>query len=203
MALLGYTRVSTVHQDDELQRDALRTVGVQGDHIYSDVVSGTKEARTRPGMQRLLGFARPGDTVVVWRIDRLGRSLLDVLATVHELREKNIAVQSISDGIDPATTTGRLMLNMLGTLAEYERELIVERVNAGLAASRKAGTVFGRPLSDPKVIGEKLEVVWAARERGKSAADAARLAGWSRATLYRHQAQQATRDSAQGAFSGV
>ena len=203
MALLGYTRVSTVHQDDELQRDALRTVGVQADHIYSDVVSGTKEARTRPGMQRLLGFARPGDTIVVWRIDRLGRSLLDVLATVHELREKNIVVQSISDGIDPATTTGRLMLNMLGTLAEYERELIVERVNAGLATSRKAGTVFGRPVLDPKVIGEKLEVVWAARERGKSAADAAQLVGWSRATLYRHQAQQASRDPVQGASSGV
>ena len=203
MALLGYTRVSTVHQDDELQRDALRTVGVQADHIYSDVVSGTKEARTRPGMQRLLGFARPGDTVVVWRIDRLGRSLLDVLATVHELREKNIAVQSISDGIDPATTTGRLMLNMLGTLAEYERELIVERVNAGLATSRKAGTVFGRPVLDPKVIGEKLEVVWAARERGKSAADAAQLVGWSRATLYRHQGQQAARGPVQGASSGV
>lgn len=203
MALLGYTRISTVHQDDELQRDALRKLGVEVDHIYSDVVSGTKEARTRPGMQRLLGFARPGDTVVVWRIDRLGRSLLDVLATVHELRERNIAVQSISDGIDPATTTGRLMLNMLGTLAEYERELIVERVNAGLAASRKAGTVFGRPVSDPKVIGEKLEVVWAARARGKSAAEAARLVGWSRATLYRHQAQQASRDLAQGASSGV
>ena len=66
MALLGYTRVSTVHQDDELQRDALRTAGVQAEHIYSDVVSGIKEARTRPGMQRLLGFARPGDTIVVW-----------------------------------------------------------------------------------------------------------------------------------------
>ena len=157
----------------------------------------------RPQAERLLGFARPGDTVVVWRIDRLGRSLLDVLATVHELRDRNIAVQSISDGIDPATTTGRLMLNMLGTLAEYERELIVERVNAGLAASRKAGTVFGRPVLDPKVIGEKLEVVWAARERGKSAADAARLVGWSRATLYRHQAQQAARDPALGASSGV
>ena len=97
--------MSTVHQDDELQRDALRTVGVQRNHIYFDVVSGTEEARTRPAMHRLLGFARPGDTIVVWRIDRLGRSLLDVLVTVHELREKNIAVQSISNGIDPATTT--------------------------------------------------------------------------------------------------
>ena len=91
MALLGYTRVSTVHQDDELQRDALRTAGVQAEHIYSDVVSGIKEARTRPGMQRLLGFARPGDTIVVWRSDRLDRYLLDVLATVHELRENRIA----------------------------------------------------------------------------------------------------------------
>ena len=88
------------------------------DRIYSDVVSGNKEARTRPGMQQLLGFARSGDTVVVWRIDRLGRSLLDVLSTVHELRDRGIAVQSISDRIDPATPTGRLMLNMLGTLAE-------------------------------------------------------------------------------------
>ena len=192
MALLGYTRISTVHQDDELQRDALRNVGVDAQHIYSDVVSGTKEARTRPGMQKLLGFARPGDTVVVWRIDRLGRSLLDVLSTVHELRDRDIAVQSIADGIDPATTTGRLMLNMLGTLAEYERELIVERVNAGIAASRKAGTIFGRPMSDPKVIAEKLQLAGEARGRGKTAAEAARLVGWSRATLYRYQSQQAS-----------
>ena len=193
MALLGYTRVSTVHQDDELQRDALLKIGVDPDRVYSDVVSGTKEARARPGMQKLLGFARPGDTVVVWRIDRLGRSLLDVLSTVHDLRDRGIAVQSISDGIDPATPTGRLMLNMLGTLAEYERELIVERVNAGIAASRKSGTIFGRPVSDPKMIAEKLKVVREARGRGKSAADAAALVGWSRPTFYRHQAQHDSR----------
>ena len=114
-----------------------------------------------------------------------------------------IAVQSISDGIDPATTTGRLILNMLGRLAEFERELIVERVNAGPAASRKAGTVFDRPLSDPKIVAEKLEVVWAARARGKCASEAARLVGWSRPTLYRHQAQQASRDAAQSSSSGV
>ena len=193
MALLGYTRISTVHQDDELQRDALLKVGVDAKHIYSDVISGTKEARTRPGIQKLLGFARPGDTVVVWRIDRLGRSLLDVLSTVHELRDRDIAVQSIADGIDPATTTGRLMLNMLGTLAEYERELIVERVNAGIAASRKAGTIFGRPVSDPRVIAEKLQLAVEARGRGKTAAEAAGLVGWSRATLYRYQAQQGSK----------
>ena len=94
--------------------------------------------------------------------------------------------------IDPATITGRLMLNMLGTLAEYERELIVERVNAGIAASRKAGTIFGRPKSDPKVIADKLQLAVVAREQGKTAAEAARLVGWSRATLYRHHAQHAS-----------
>ena len=145
-------------------------------------------------MQQLLGFARSGDTVVVWRIDRLGRSLLDVLSTVRELSDRGIAVRSISDGIDPSTPTGRLMLNMLGTLAEYERELIVERVNAGIAASRKSGTVFGRPVSDPTMIAEKLKVVQEARERGKSALDAAALVGWSRPTYYRHQANHDARE---------
>jgi len=138
-------------------------------------------------MRRLLDYAEAGDMVVVWRIDRLGRSLIDVLNTVNGLRDSGIAVRSISDGIDPATSTGRLMLNMLATLAEYERELIVERVNAGIAASRAAGTRFGRPLSDPAVINDKLSIVTQARAAGKTAAQAAELVGWSRATLYRHQ----------------
>lgn len=138
-------------------------------------------------MLQLLDYAEAGDMVVVWRIDRLGRSLIDVLNTVNGLRDSGIAVRSISDGIDPATSTGRLMLNMLATLAEYERELIVERVNAGIAASRAAGTRFGRPLSDPTVIEEKLRIVAQARADGKTAAQAAELVGWSRATLYRHQ----------------
>ena len=110
-----------------------------------------------------------------------------MLNTVNGLRESGIAVRSISDGIDPATSTGRLMLNMLATLAEYERELIVERVNAGIAASRAAGTRFGRPPSDPTVIEDKLSIVAQARAAGKTAAQAAELVGWSRATLYRQQ----------------
>ena len=138
-------------------------------------------------MRRLLDYAEAGDVVVVWRIDRLGRSLIDVLNTVNGLRDSGIAVRSISDGIDPATSTGRLMLNMLATLAEYERELIVERVNAGIAVSRAAGTRFGRPLSDPAVIEDKLKIVSQARAAGKTAAQAAELVGWSRATLYRQQ----------------
>ena len=158
MALLGYARVSTVHRDDELQRHALRNVAVDAEHIYLDVLSGTKEARTRPEMYKLLSFARPGDALVVRRIDWLGRSLLDALSTAHELRDRDIAGQSISDGIDSATRIGRLMLNMLSALAEYERDLIVERVDAGIAASRRAGVVFGWPVSDPNVIAEKLQL---------------------------------------------
>lgn len=144
-------------------------------------------------MKKLIEHAEPGDTVVVWRVDRLGRSLIDVLNTVNLLRDRGIHVRSISDGIDPTTPTGRLMLNMLATLAEYERELIVERVNAGIAAARKNGTRFGRPVSDPVVIAEKLQLVTDARSRGRTAEDAARLVGWSRATLYRHQQSHASR----------
>jgi DNA invertase Pin-like site-specific DNA recombinase len=147
MRLLGYTRISTSHQDPQLQIDSLVSIGVEKRDIFADVTSGRKIAADRPGMQKLLEHATSGDTMVVWRIDRLGRSLLDVLNTVTGLREKGIQVRSISDGIDPATATGRLMLNMLATLAEYERELIVERVRAGVAVAQAAGTRFGRPLS--------------------------------------------------------
>lgn len=185
--MLGYTRISTGAQDAALQVDALVAVGVQERDIFADVTSGRKEAAARPGMGRLLEYARAGDTIVVWRVDRLGRSLVDVLSTVAMLGERGIGVRSVSDGIDPATPTGRLMLHLMATLAEYERELIVERVTAGIAAARDAGTRFGRPPSDPVVIGRKLAIVNEARAAGHTAADAANLVGWSRATLYRHQ----------------
>jgi DNA invertase Pin-like site-specific DNA recombinase len=195
MRQLGYTRVSTSNQDAQLQLDALLSVGVQKRDVFADVTSGSKTAIERPGMKRLLEYAEEGDTVVVWRVDRLGRSLIDVLNTVNLLRERGVQVRSISDGIDPATSTGRLMLNMLATLAEYERELIVERVNAGIAAARQNGTRFGRPLTDPVVIADKLAIAQDARAKGRTAEDAARLVGWSRATLYRHQQALAARES--------
>ena len=187
MRLLGYTRISTGGQDAQLQIDALLNMGVQKRDIFSDVTSGSKTASERPAMRRLLDHAEPGDTVVVWRIDRLGRSLIDVLNTVTLLREADVSLRSVSDGIDPATSSGRLMLHMLATLAEYERELIVERVNAGITAARASGTRFGRPPTNPAVIAEKLELARTARARGKTATQAAQLVGWSRATLYRYE----------------
>lgn len=188
MRLLGYTRVSTAGQDPRLQLDALVSAGVEPRDVFADVTSGSRAAIDRPGMRRLLEYAEPGDTVAVWRIDRLGRSLIDVLNTVNQLQERKINVRSVQDGIDPATSTGRLMLNMLATLAEYERELIIERVNAGIAAAQQSGTKFGRPPVDPEVVTEKLAVAADARAKGRTATEAARLVGWSRATLYRHNA---------------
>lgn len=187
MRLLGYTRVSTASQDARLQLDALTGVGVEPRDVFSDVTSGAKNAAGRPAMRHLLDYATAGDTVVVWRVDRLGRSLIDVLNTVNLLREAGIGIRSVQDGIDPDTSSGRLMLNMLATLAEYERELITERVNAGIAAAKASGTVFGRPRVQPAVIAEKLAIVNDARAKGRTATDAAQLVGWSRATFYRHQ----------------
>jgi len=187
MRHLGYTRVSTASQDAQLQLDALVDSGVQKRDVFSDVTSGSRTAIERPGMKRLMDYVEPGDTVVVWRIDRLGRSLIDVLNTVNLLRDKGVKIRSLSDGIDPETTSGRLMLGMLATLAEHERELITERVNAGIAAAKQSGTRFGRPPVDPAVIAEKLDIAQSARRKGRTAAEAASLVGWSRATLYRHQ----------------
>lgn len=185
--MLGYTRVSTASQDPQLQLDALAKAGVENRDVFSDVTSGSKTAAQRPGMRRLLEYATAGDTIAVWRIDRLGRSLIDVVNTVNLLRESGIKLYSVQDGIDPDTTSGRLMLNMLATLAEYERELITERVNAGIAAAKASGTRFGRPPVQPEAIAEKLKIAGEARTRGRTATEAATLVGWSRATFYRHR----------------
>lgn len=193
MRFLGYTRVSTSAQDARLQVDALVDAGVQRRDVFSDVTSGRRVAAERPAMKRLLDYAEPGDTVVVWRIDRLGRSLLDVLNTVTVLRERDVKLRSITDGIDPDTAAGRMMLGVLATLAEYERELITERINAGIAAARADGTRFGRPPVDPAEVAEKLAIAADARAKGRTAAEAARLVGWSRATLYRHQQASGSR----------
>ena len=189
-------RVSTASQDAQLQLDALVDSGVQKRDVFSDVTSGSRTATERPGMKRLMDYIEPGDTVVVWRIDRLGRSLIDVLNTVNLLRDKGVKIRSLSDGIDPETTSGRLMLGMLATLAEYERELITERVNAGIAAAKAQGTRFGRPPVDPEVVDRKLAIVAEERAKGRSAEDAASMVGWSRATLYRHLQGAKRRQSA-------
>lgn len=184
----GYTRTSTKDkQHDDLQRRSLAEAGVPGVQVYSDQVSGSKVANSRPGWSSLEARLRRGDELVVWRIDRVGRSMIDVITTVADLAERDVSVRSLSDGIDPSTREGRLMLNLMATFAEYERELIQERVQAGVNSARDRGVKFGRPAPDPEETARKVRTVRHLVEtEPMTVAAAARVVGWSRATYYRH-----------------
>ncbi|GAA2131804.1 recombinase family protein [Nocardioides bigeumensis] len=186
--LVGYARVSSgEHQRHDLQIDALIAAGVEPSNIFTDTISGASVAASRPGLSQALAHCGPNSTLVVWRIDRLGRSLVDVVSTVESLIERGVAVRSISDGIDPDTPHGRLLLNLLCSCAQFERDLIRARVQAGMDSARRRGVRFGRPAPDPVEVGAKVRMARRAMaEDGLPAADAARLVGWSRSTLYRH-----------------
>jgi DNA invertase Pin-like site-specific DNA recombinase len=138
--LLGYARISTGEQSIDLQRDALTAAGCE--RIFADVASGSKT--DRPGLARLLENARPGDTLVVWRLDRLGRSLMHLLSTIEDLHSKGIEFRSITEAMDTSTNNGKLIFHIFAAIAEFERNLIRERVNAGLRAMRKRGGSSGR-----------------------------------------------------------
>ena len=120
---IGYTRVSTVAQTLDQQNEALASAGVT--KVFSDVMSGARD--DRPGLAALMEYVREGDTVVVWKLDRLGRNMLHILQTVKELTDRGVTLVSVTDGIDSSTPAGRMMIGVLGSLAEYERELIKER----------------------------------------------------------------------------
>lgn len=190
MTTYGYTRTSTRDkQDDDLQRRALAAAGVAAGRIYSDQVSGSKMARTREGWSQLDERLQDGDELVVWRVDRIGRSMIDVITTVKDLADRGVALRSLSDGIDPSTREGRLMLNLMATFAEYERELIQERVQAGVDSARARGVRFGRPAPDPEVVARNLRTVRHLIDtEGLGVVEAAKTVGWSKATYYRHRA---------------
>lgn len=179
---IGYTRVSTVAQTLDQQNDALAAAGVV--KVFSDVMSGARD--DRPGLSDLLAYVREGDTVVVWKLDRLGRNLWHILRTVKELTERGVTLVSVTDGIDSSTPAGRMMIGVLGSLAEYERELIKERTALKRAASRANGTKFGRP----RKVDDADHIATAKRMRdgGHTAKDIAKYLGVSRATLYRYLA---------------
>lgn len=184
----GYTRTSTKDkQDDDLPRRALLDAGGGPAQIFSDQVSGSKEARTRSGWTDLDGRLRTGDELVVWRVDRIGRSMIDVISTVKDLLDRGVEVRSRSDGIDPSTREGRLMLSLMATFAEYERELIQERVQAGIDAARARGVRFGRPAPDAKKVALNLRTVHLIDSEGLGVVEASRTVGWSKATYYRHR----------------
>ncbi|MCK6049535.1 recombinase family protein [Klebsiella variicola] len=138
--LIGYARVSTGDQNLDLQKNAL--VRAECEQIFEDTASG-KNAR-RPGLRRAIRRLKPGDSLVVWKLDRLGRSVHDLISLVSELQDKGIHFRSLTDSIDTSTPAGRFFFHVMSALAEMERELIVERTRAGLAAAREQGRVGGR-----------------------------------------------------------
>jgi DNA invertase Pin-like site-specific DNA recombinase len=139
--LLGYARVSTLDQNPELQADELEAVGCY--RVFTDHASGA--AASRPALDEVLDQLRPGDTLVVWRLDRLGRSLRHLIETVTDLDSRGVGFRSLRENIDTTTPGGRLVFHMFGALAEFERDLIRERTAAGLAAARIRGRKGGRP----------------------------------------------------------
>lgn len=142
---IGYARVSTRDQKADLQVDALKQAGCE--RIYQDIASGAKSAR--PELDKLLANVRAGDAVVIWKLDRLGRSLKHLVELVGELAERKVGLQSLNDPIDTTHAQGRLVFNLFASLAEFERELIRERTQAGLSAARARGRIGGRPKGLP------------------------------------------------------
>lgn len=178
---LGYLRVSTGKQDEQLQHDALDKAGVLKRNRYTDHgVSGTKTSR--PGLDALLADVEPGDTIVVYKLDRIGRSTAHVAQLLAELTERGIFIESLSDGLNSSTPTGRAMLQMLAIFAEMERGFIQERTIAGLAAAKAQGRTGGRPKA---LDGKRAKQAQALRDAGESVPDIARALGASVATVYR------------------
>lgn len=138
--IAGYIRVSTNEQNTALQKNALESAGCE--QIFEDKISG--KHTNRPGLNKLLKTLTEGDTLVVWKLDRLGRSMRHLVTLIEEMRERGVNFRSLTDSIDTATPMGRFFFHVMGALAEMERELIVERTRAGLAAARAEGRIGGR-----------------------------------------------------------
>ena len=177
--LVGYARVSTVDQSLDLQIDALSDAGCA--RVFTDKASGALDQR--PELIRMIDHLREGDTVVVWRLDRLGRSLRHLLEVVGDLEARGVGFKSVTEGLDTSTAGGKLVFHLFASLAEFERSLIIERTQAGLAAARARGRKGGRPS---KMTPQKLEVARTMYDsKSHSLAAIAETVGVSRATLYR------------------
>jgi DNA invertase Pin-like site-specific DNA recombinase len=178
--LVGYMRVSTAEQSLALQRDALLSAGIAPERIYEDTCSGS--VVDRPGLSRALEVLRAGAALVVWKLDRIGRSLAHVVELVGAPQAKGIGLKVLTGGIDTTSATGRLVFGIFATLAEFERDLIHERTMAGLAAARARGRTGGRPRLMTRA---KLRTAMAMMsDRSNAASDVAEQLGISTSTLY-------------------
>lgn len=180
--IYGYARVSTKDQNLNLQLDALKNAGCQ--KIFSEKISAAKE---RPELEKLMGFLQPGDTVIVWKLDRLARSLKDLIKLVSDFKEQSVSFISVQDKIDTASAQGRLIFNIFASLAEFERDLIRERTVAGLDAARARGNKGGRPegLSQQAEI-KAMAVYHLYQDNSLSISQITKETGVSVATLYKY-----------------
>ncbi len=178
--LVGYARVSTHDQTLHLQRDALEKAGCE--QIFTDQVSGTKTERK--GLSEALSHLRRGDTLVVWRLDRLGRSLRHLIDTVTMLQEKGIGFKSLQENIDTTTSGGKLVFHIFGSLAEFEREIIRERTQAGLESARSRGRIGGRPKT---LTSKEVQILRnMAADKSLTVSDICKTLGIGRTTYYRY-----------------
>ena len=176
---IGYARVSTTNQHFDMQLDALTASGCT--RIHTDTASGALTAR--PGLDQALAELDHGDTLVVWRLDRLGRSLPHLVATIDNLTHRGVNLKSLHEAIDTTTPTGRLMVHLIASLAEFERELTIERTIAGLEAAKARGANLGRPTVWTP---QRAEAATALLAAGATVTQVAQALGVSRATIYRH-----------------
>lgn len=177
---IGYARVSTLVQTVDLQTDALTQA--ECGKIFTDIISGAKAERK--GLAEALSHLRPGDTLVVWRLDRLGRTLPHLIQTIDDLKARGIGFKSLTESIDTTTSAGQLIFHIFGALAEFERNLIRERTQAGLAAARSRGRVGGRRrVLDAKQIAQARTLY---ADHSNSIEDICRTLKVSRTTLWRY-----------------
>ena len=195
---IGYARVSTGDQNLDLQRDALLAAGCEADRIFTDKLSGAKD--DRPGLAQALEYVRAGDTLVVWRLDRLGRSLSHLIQTTTGLEHRGVGFKSLQEGIDTTTSGGKLVFHIFGALAEFERSLIRERTNAGLKAARARGRNGGRPK---KLDTRKLAVAETLLNDPKlTVKEVAEQVGVARSTLYTYLKRNELKDTSKRGASG-
>jgi DNA invertase Pin-like site-specific DNA recombinase len=187
--LVGYARISTTEQDVTLQLEALRQRGCSPEWTFVDTASGSRTQR--PGLEACLASVRPGDVLVVWRLDRLGRSMAHLVTLIEDLRGRGVGFRSLCDGvIDTTTASGELVFHIFSALAHFERQLIQERTRAGLAASRARGRTGGRKPLDPQAPRVYMAKIMHQDKRLRIA-DICQALKISRATLYRYLALRA------------
>ncbi len=178
--LIGYARVSTEEQNLNLQKDALKKAGCE--RIFEDKESGAKAER--PGLSKALEALRPGDTLVVWKLDRLGRSLKHLVETVQALSEQGVGFKSLQESLDTTSSGGKLIFHIFAALAEFERDIIRERTQAGLSAARARGRQGGRPKGRDQR--KKAAAIALSQDKSRSVTEICRMLGISRTSYYRY-----------------